>query len=267
MKYNKLFTSMNSKNELLKNLALLDLNEEESKVYIELLGRPNTHLQIARSTGLNRTKVYRIVDQLEKRSLIHRRSDDRGTFLVADRPVALEMEQAVHEEKVRHRRAVIDRVVPLLSNIYNESNQPFSVHTYVGIEGFKQMQWHELRTERELLVFGNVTVEELVVDRRWSERLRALSAEKGYRTREIYNNPFDIPNFTKNKAFIELYEARMVPKSELPMGTPMVIYNDTVAIYQFKDDLRVGAEIINRAYAETMKSIFEHYWRLGKDIS
>jgi hypothetical protein len=46
----------------------------------------------------------------------------------------------------------------------------------------------------------------------------------------------------------------------------MIIYDNTVAVYQFGDQKRVGAEIINASYAATMRVIFEHYWRLGKTI-
>jgi hypothetical protein len=65
---------------------------------------------------------------------------------------------------------------------------------------------------------------------------------------------------------MNLYEARRISEQDLPVATPMIIYNDTVAIYQFDDQKRVGVEIVNAAYARTMKSVFELYWKNSKKI-
>jgi sugar-specific transcriptional regulator TrmB len=254
---------MNSKDSMYAALRELNLSDEEAKVYITLLEKPNTQLQVSRITGINRTKVYRLIEQLEARSLVLRRTDDRGTFLLANDPRVLEIELAAREEKTKRQRQVFERALPVLQSFHAEQTSPFAVQAYEGIEGFKQMQWNELKTKDELLVLGNMTVEELVVNRHWAENVRKKAAERGYRTRELINRPYDEPVFSGVSEFMELYEARFIPEAELPVSTPMVIYNDTVAIYQFDSDKRVGVEVINPAYATTMRSIFEHYWRQG----
>jgi endonuclease YncB( thermonuclease family) len=57
-----------------------------------------------------------------------------------------------------------------------------------------------------------------------------------------------------------------VPEESLPVATPMVIYNNTVAIYQFTGEKRVGVEIVNEGFARTMRSIFELYWQSAEKI-
>lgn len=258
---------MSNNDTLLNDLALLDLSNEEARVYIELLGKPSTHLKISRATGIHRMKVYRIVERLEKRSFVRRRVDDRGTFIVADRPVAFDMEQSMHEEKLRHRRTVIDQVMPQLVELYNDDGNSFAIHTYTGVDGMKQMAWHELRTEGELLAFGNSTFEEMVDDPIWSEKLREMIIQRGYKTREIFNDPSKQPDFTVKEHYMNRYEVRRVPEDALPVATPMIMYNDTVEIYQFTDGKHVGIEIINAEFAKTMRSIFELYWRLGEEVT
>jgi hypothetical protein len=123
------------------------------------------------------------------------------------------------------------------------------------------MQWNELCTKGELLVLGNVTVEDLVDDHRWSEKFRARNTELGYTMRELINKPYENPNFTENKNFMQnIYTCRFIPQVQLPIETPIMIYNDTVAIYQFKHEQRVGVEIVNKTFANTMRYIFENYW-------
>ena len=44
------------------------------------------------------------------------------------------------------------------------------------------------------------------------------------------------------------------------------VYNDTVATYHWRDGQKVGMEIQNRAYAKTMRQMFESYWKIAKDL-
>src|SRR5688500_4466321 len=94
----KLFTIMDISNTILEKLYRLGLQSGEAKLYVELLKSPTTHLRLAHATGINRTKVYRLIADLEKRSLVTRRTDDRGTFLVAADPATLEVEVVSQEE-------------------------------------------------------------------------------------------------------------------------------------------------------------------------
>ncbi len=264
---NKLFIIMNRNDQLLVLLQQLELTYDEAVLYLALTESPNTHLGLATMTNINRTKVYRLINQLEKRGLVTRRTDDRGTFLVSSGPRALEAGIIMQEENIRRQHKALEKLIPELIKLEGENKPPFAIHTYEGIEGFKQMQWHELEAITEVLVFGNITVEQLVGSHYWSEKFRALAAEHGTVTREIYNRPYESPNFTSNQGFMEKFSARFVPPGDLPIKTPMVIYNDTVATYQFSEKKRVGAEIINASHAETMRSIFEHYWQLGAEIN
>lgn len=257
---------MNNKQYLRDQLEKLNISKDEARLYIELLEKPNTHLQLARITAINRTKVYRLIEQMERRGLVSRRTDDRGTFLVACDPNALEVGLTIQEERLRYQRKVLKDTIPLLRSHFKDAKNPFMIHTYEGAEGLKQMQWREMHTNGELLVFGNSTIEDMVTDHYWAEKMRSRTVERGYKTREIYNEPNKRPDFTENQDYLALYEARRVPEDHLPVATPMVIYNDTVAIYQFNGEKRVGVEIINEGFARTMRSIFELYWQSAEKI-
>ncbi|HEX6416282.1 MAG TPA: helix-turn-helix domain-containing protein [Candidatus Saccharimonadales bacterium] len=257
---------MNNKQNVRKKLERLNLLKDEAVLYMDLLEAPNTHLGLSRATGINRSKVYRLIEQLEGRGLVSRRTDDRGTFLVANDPNALEIELTAQETQLQRQREVLEDTIPDLFALYKNTKNPFVIHTYEGTDGLRQMQWRELQTKGELLTFGNTTIEDMVIDHGWAERMRERTVERGYRLREIYNESDRSPDFTVNKEYLALYEARRVSEEELPVATPMVIYNDTVCIYHFTDEKRVGVEIINAGFAHTMKSIFELYWKNAEKI-
>ncbi len=85
---------LNNKNNVLLQLYRLGLSADEAKVYLALLEEPMSHLGIARRTGVNRSKVYRIADELEKRGLITENQDETGKQLLANDPANLFAVQA-----------------------------------------------------------------------------------------------------------------------------------------------------------------------------
>jgi len=263
---------LNNKNELLTNLRRLGPANDECKVYLALLETSMSHLEVARKTGVNRTKVYRIADDLTKRSLITQETSDRGRELTANDPANLEVSIVTEEERLKLQRDLLSNSLPELKAIYTNNRVPtdagFVVNTYDGIDGFKQMLWNELKTEGEVLIFGSGPMEKLVDSRRWSERHRARTVELGYKVREILNLDGEPNMFTDNDEFMNsAYARRYIDPEFLPLGHQMCIYNNTVALYNWRNNQKVGAEIINKPFADMQRAIFENYWKIAKEVT
>lgn len=241
------------------------MSQGEAIVYLELTKGPSTHLGLSRTTGISRTRVYRIADKLEKQGMIARRSDDRGKFLVALQPVFLEEKIKNHLTETQLQAMAFEKAKASLPLLVASQKNDFTVFTYAGVDGMKQMQWHELKTRGELLAIGVLYFDELVDSRRWAEKFRTRVAEAGYRTRELVCRQSDKVdmNFTDNQDFLKNYSYRKLASNLLPVGAPMVIYNDTVAIYQVDHQRKFGTEIVHAGFANTMRAIFEHYWELA----
>lgn len=251
---------MNNTTTPLEQLIKLGLSIEEAHIYLELLREPTTHLKLAHATGINRTKIYRLADDLEKRSLIAKRVDDRGTFLVATDPSKLEIGLLNQEELVKQKREAFTQLMPMLALLKQSDAKEFIVNTYDGIDGFKQMLWHELKTKDEELILGCGTIEEVVADSRWAEKHRQMTVDAGYTIREIINVGDKDEPFTPNKEFMTRYTHRIIPTDVLPLGQQICIYNDTIAIYHWRHDQKVGLEIVSAPFAAMMRDVFEMYW-------
>jgi sugar-specific transcriptional regulator TrmB len=78
---------------------VLGLSSDEATIYLEFLKGRTSHFKLAQATGINRTKVYGLADQLENRSLVTKRVDDRGMALVATGPSTLEVELETQREE------------------------------------------------------------------------------------------------------------------------------------------------------------------------
>ncbi len=254
---------LNNTDKFVDEIRKLGLSKDEARVYIELLKSDDNHMGLSRKTGVNRTKVYRIADDLEKRSLISRKTDDRGTFLTASDPRTLETEIVAREEKIKSQTDTLKELLPELDKLKILEKSPFhfEVHTYDGIEGMKQMLWHELKTKDEALVFCSGPMEDLVPDKKWCDRHRMKTIQADYVVRDLVTaDKSEAPDFTDVDQFYDLYESRSISPDELDVEHQVVIYNDTVAIYAADGDKRVGTEIINSTHADMFRQIFEKYW-------
>jgi len=259
---------LNNKNDIQKYLTAYGLTSDEAKVYLALLEKPLTHLEVARKTGVNRTKVYRIADDLEKKSLVKTEQLDSGKVLSASEPKNLEVSITTEEQELNNKKAILKKLLPSLDNAFGKEVEGarFSVSTYEGVAGLKQMLWNELKTDGELLSFGSGTIEDLVGSRRWSEAYRAKAADVSYKIREINNRGKKPIKFTNNSQFVGNFERRDISEDILKLYQQIIIYNDTVSIYHWRDDQRVGAEIHNKAYADTMRQMFEKYWQIAEPL-
>lgn len=259
---------LNNKDTIVKYLRNLDLTAEEAVLYLELLDNgPQSHLGVSRKTDINRTKIYRIADDLEKRGLLTIQTDDKGTLLAATDPTNLEVGIVTREEHAKNQRAILKTLLPTLQDLRSDtlpSPDDFVVKTYEGVEGFKQMLWNELKAKPEVLIFGSGTIEDLVISKRWSEKHRERSVEAGYKVREIVNHGKKPTDFTKNQEFMDsVFKQRHIAEDVLNLEHQVIIYNDTVATYYWRGDQKVGYEVVNRANTNMMRQIFEHYWQLA----
>jgi len=256
---------MLNKKNIQKQLTALGLTNDESKIYLELLKKPNTHLQLSRITGVERAKIYRLANDLERRSLISKRTDDRGSFLVACDPKTLEVDLITQEERLKEKRNLLTELLPILSTLPARDTSDFVVNTYEGEEGIKQQLWHELGRKSEMVIFGGGVLEELIGDKKWVEKHRENTAKSKYALRELLNF---VPEFiTKHTDYFAIYSFRQIPETLLKLDNPFAVYDNTISFYHRHKGQQVGVEIVNASFAYLMKQMFEHYWQQATPIS
>lgn len=258
---------LNNKEVILRQLRKLDLSSHEAVLYFELLRGPSTHLKLSRITGINRTKVYRLITQLEQRSLVARRTDDRGTFLVVTDPSTLEVNLIEKETNLHKQRAIFSELIPNLGALQAPGGKDFIVNTYEGYSGLKQMCWHELKGTGDTYSLGNGTIEEISGDPAWAKQHRERQIARGYRSLDLINYNYTtetLPDLASQRLIeSKLYDYRVLSPDILTFDSQTVIYDDTVAIYHWKHDEKVGVEIISKSYANMMRGVFKFYWNLA----
>lgn len=262
---------MNNNDQLLRNLTALGLSLDESKVYIALLSEPMTHLQIARSTGVNRSKVYRVADDLIARGLLTKTVNDEGKELVANDPKNLESQIETEQLKIQKQKAALSGALPQLSDLFTNgamtSADDFTVNTYQGVEGLKQMLWNELKTKNEICVFVHNYSLNKMAGKTWADKYRRRVTDLKIPHRILENTDAEHAlESTSLDDYDSVYKVRMLPREVLDMQLEITIHDDTVSMYHWNDNPkgpRIGVEIHNKQFARMQQAIFENYWNLA----
>ncbi len=243
-----------------ENLLKLGLENDEAIIYLHLLEKgAKTPLELARETNINRSKIYRLTEKMQKKHILEETNTAWGQKLQASDPSHLEILVKEAEEELKSKEAILPSLIEGLMQMTNSTQSIFEVKHYKGIEGFKQIIWNEFKS-KELLVFGFESMNEMV-GKQFAEKLRQEGVARKQKIYEITNTISD--TYTDNKIFVEKhFQRKKISEQILKVRHYISIYNDTITICNWDQDNLIGMEIINQPLADMFKQMFWHYWEL-----
>lgn len=99
-----------------------------------------------------------------------------------------------------------------------------------------------------------------------AEILRSEFLKNNIQVKQITNNPI-LPKFTENDEFVDKSMSfRYVPKNIFEIKDEILIFDDMVAIYNTKPDIKLLV-IKNKDFAENQKELFLELWNNSKKIT
>lgn len=252
---------MKTESKLIQALGIYGLNKKQAKLYLACLGFELVTIQnLAKRSGLRRTTIYSLLEELEKIGLINIVKQKKRTYVTAQSPEVL-------LEDINKRREKLIKSLPYFKKIKKEPAifNPKLIF-YRGTEGFKNF-WRDLLNsgEKEWLIstsgkeFLSFVSESYIVNRIIKEKKR-----RGIRSRQIITDSHYARGIVK-KDKDENRESRIVdPKFPLPAIE--IIYGNKVAIISssFENLLVV---IDSGEVAKTHRSYFEMIWQFAEKMS
>lgn len=246
-------------------LQQLGLSANEVLIFLTLLQGPKTPAEIARVTGIARSNVYRVVNELVDKSLIRQESTENGQTLAAADPATLELLVIEKESEASAKREELNQLLPMLTGMTRNEND-FSIRSYRGLSGVKQMLWNELK-DGEILVFCSGSLDN-ATGRRWAEKYRSEIIERGISQRAIENPRATKVPLSHHPNYSRHYTVRFIPTEILAIQPEISIHGNTISIYNsWAHDIELGTEITNPFLASFMRQLFEHYWELATPAS
>jgi predicted transcriptional regulator len=242
-----------NKNKLLKTLKNLGLSENEALVYFTALSLGSTSIKkIAEHSGVKRTSIYSIIEDLKQHGLIHVDVSGFKHKYVAENPQTL-------AEMIDRKRAELAESMSLFQTVYDNTAKQSSITYIEGMtavrkaylqlpEGLKrndpyliitnQAAWHALDTE-----FADAFIEKrskLGLD----IRMLAQDSEKAKEFKRYQQN-FGM-------------EVRLLPE-KTNLQTNLVITPKQVLIQQLTFPI-VALRIENESIINMHQQIFEILW-------
>ncbi len=251
--------------------AKLGLEPEIADLYLALNAYgPQSISEVSRRANVERTRVYRLLDimadlHLSETEIHYKRS------IVKAAPVGnlqLLIDKREHEIKeLRQEFGEVEKVVTDQAAVVSPATH---VQFYKGDAGLKQMLWNETRAQTEnlsILYESMQTYTRRVFFERWAHRCN----ERNLQFRSIIGDRFqtsirDWYDVHDNER-LNNWHARYIPDSVFHITHSMVVYNDVIAYYNWKEGEIFGIEVHNQELADSQRYFFEMLWQQGGSSS
>jgi sugar-specific transcriptional regulator TrmB len=242
----------------------LGLEQEIADIYLALYAHgPQTISALARTSGVERTRIYRLIDKLLSSNLVEVESQyKRGIIKAA--PIA-NLRILIHEreQELKNLTDELELMEQVLSR-NSISNPATRVQFYKGSEGIRQMLWNELQSKTEVVSFAYRILDE-ATGRAFMERWAATFEERDIHERLIINDEF-VNSWHENKPQVKNQRRiggivyHHIPEEDFRISHSCTVYDDVTAYFHWKDKEIFGVEIHNKEIAATQRQFFELIW-------
>jgi hypothetical protein len=244
--------------------AKLGLETEVADLYLALhTAGPQTISQLSRSSGVERTRIYRLIPELMDSSLIEVETHAARGILKAAPIANLTILISKREQELKSLQDELQLVEQVLAR--NSLSSPATrVQFYHGAEGAKQMLWNETKAKSEVLgMLYEVT--QVKTHDKFFERWVNACNEADIRFRGVIGDHFRASQAAIDTAddteHLKHWSVRYIDPQAFPITHSTFMYDDVVAYYNWKDDEIFGIEIYNKDIAATQRAMFELLWR------
>ncbi len=246
------------------HLEKLGLTSDEALIYESLLKGSKNHLELSRNTGIARSNVYRIVDSLIDKGIVHEATTGNDQLIEsANPPSTLELLVAEQEVEVLEKRNILNELLPMLNNLRNQEDN-FSIKNYKGVAGMKQQLWNGLKAKQEVVIFSSGSIAKTTGEA-FAEKYRQEVINRGIMCRAIENFESDIITDSKIPEYSKYYNLRFISRDVLTIMPEITVVDEVVNISNnWANTIQIGTEIKNPFLATFIRQIFEHYWDLAK---
>lgn len=253
-------------NKLIDNyIQELGFSPDAGRLYSELVTKgPMTILEASRATGIERTALYRLIDDLTGRGLVEELLEHKTRRLQA--VATNKIKDILESEKKRVQK--LDSEFSEFENIINALPQSNTtqVRYFRGINGIKQILWNETKAKGGLIGYTYRNLAEVVGQKYFEEYAREIEKNKVV-SRDLRCDSFldssDSPEFVRRH--IDSSAWRYLLDSVMHLTHNLDVYNDVVAIYYWQNNDVFGVEIQNQLIADMQRSIFETLWKLAEN--
>lgn len=257
-------------NQLRSYFMKLGLDSKAAQLYTALQAHgPQTMSELARTSGVERIQIYRMLDTLKTAGVIEVEARYKRSIIHAAPFGNLQLLLLKREQELKD-----------LQQEYHHLSQQFSmremhaqatrVQFYEGMDGIKQMLWGQTKAkepENVSILYDNMQNKtNATFFERWAHKCN----ERGLTFRSIIGDHFLATQETWYKTHanerLMYWEGRHIADQILKLEYSTVIYDNTVLQYNWNSTRIFGIEIQNAPMARLHRQLFEIVWQQATPV-
>lgn len=240
-------------------LQEIGLSNGEIKAYVALLklGSSSTG-PLAKESQISRSKLYAILDKLEKKGLVSHIEQNGVLYFQAVEPQKIKDYLKQRQEKLKSLEKEFEAFLPQLE-LFQNMKPSQQVTLYQGYNGLKTAHEHlylKLQRRDEYYYLGVPSYQPEEHHLYW-KRDHIRRVEAGIRCKLLFNAD-TAQEVLKNRNSYKGCDARYMP-SKVKTPAEFLIYKDTVVIMIAKKDT-ISIEIVNQDIADSFREYFFEFW-------
>lgn len=248
--------------ETIKLLARLNLNPKAIEVYLANLELGATTVgQVAEKSGVNRTTIYHLLEELKSAGLVNELESGHGNLLVPESPEHLAELANKYVQQSKNFAGEVAEIIPELMSIFNLPAKKPKIKFYDGIDGLKKIYEDTLKGDHHTIyAFSDYEKMFAAMEHDYLMGYAKKRADCGISISCI-SPPGEWAQKMTDLRESQNRKIKIVPK--VKFDTEINIYGDKVALISFVRP-PMGVIIENRAIAQTLRSVWKAWWETLK---
>jgi hypothetical protein len=259
----------NSSDRLRQYFLRLQLEPEIADLYLALHAHgPQTISQLARTSGVERTRIYRLMDELEASSLVEVEAEANRNLIKAAPIGNVRLLITRQEQELKSLQTELETMEQMFAPA-SLTSPATRVQFYRGPEGVKQMFWNQTRAHGEIVSILHKNMQASTQSNffeRWVEK----SNRRNLRFRGIIGDDFIASQrqwySRRQNERLKNWQARYVDPATFRITHGLTVYDDITSYFNWKDSEVFGIEIYNPEITATQRGLFELLWQQSRPV-
>lgn len=238
------------------------LDEKAASVYTALLnGGESSVLDIAKRSGLKRTNIYNILEDLKEKNLVTEVTNGKTAKYFPNSPKEIEKLIELKSTMIRHAKLNYEILINSLLSQYKLNEHKPLINFYEGLDGLKKL-YDDINTTGEDFLLIRSTYED---DSREIDELSAKQIVEQVKRNMHVKVIGPVGNLEETKALYTKYdkprlvEERYIKNFPFDLPAQIIIYGTKIAISAIRNEIVITI-IDNKEISDTFRIIFDFIW-------